>query len=197
MITKKLVVAFDLDGVVVDWYGEVLRHLPPEIHIPADAVKIFWIEENYDPEHSKIILNTIRRQGFYDAMKPLGNSIAVLNQIYDDERFFPYLCSSPETDTVHQGCWSEKARWVAHYLGERWLDRLMLVRDKSLACADIIVDDKPVMHGHYITEGTQTWERFVYSHTYNQSSPGVRVNWDDMFYKLESAYNDRGLHRTT
>lgn len=188
---KKLVVAFDLDGVVVDWYGEVLRHIPQEIHVPADGIKTFWIEENYPEEYRSKILDTIRRQGFYDAMKPLGNSIEVLNQLYDDGRFHPYLCSSPETDTVHQGCWSEKARWVERYLGSRWLDRLMLIRDKSLAMADIIVDDKPEMKGHYISEGQQSWQRFVFSHSYNQGTEGVRVNWDNMFQELENKHTEK------
>lgn len=185
---KKIVVAFDLDGVVVDWYGEVLRNLPSEIHIPADAVKTFWVEDNYPPEHRAAITALIRRPGFYDAMKPLGNSVETLNKIFDDERFYPYLCSSPETDSSHQSCWSEKARWVERYLGARWLDRLMLIRDKSLANADVIVDDKPVMKGHLINTGDVTWKRFVFSHMYNVDTPGIRVNWVNMIDELSNEF---------
>lgn len=184
----KLVVAFDLDGVVVDWYGEVLRHLPPEIHIPHDGIKTFYVEENYPEEHRAIIKDTIKRQGFYDAMKPMAGAIDTMNRIFDDERYHPFLCSSPETDSNHQSCWSEKARWVSRYLGERWLDRLMLVKDKSLAKADIIVDDKPEMFGHYLENDGVAWRRFVFSHNYNLGTQGVRVGWDNMEEELAKVH---------
>lgn len=186
---NKLVVAFDMDVVVVDWYGEVLRHLPKEIHVPADAIKTFWVEENYPEEHRAVIVDTIRRQGFYDAMKPLGNSIEVLNKIFDDDRFHSFLCSSPETDTYHQSCWSEKARWVERYLGERWLDRLMLIRDKTLAYADVLVDDKPAIKGNR----TPSWERYVFAHPYNIDTDGIRVTWENMQNELDISYDLKEL----
>ena len=97
----KTLLLFDMDGVVVDWYGGVLDHLKefPEIApVPENQLTSFILWDNYPPSAKEILSGIIRRKGFYSSLKPLENSIETLQRLALSPRFEVFLCTSPELE---------------------------------------------------------------------------------------------------
>lgn len=44
---------------------------------------------------------------------------------------------------LNLNCYTEKAEWIQGYLGQEWINKLILCTDKSLLKGDILVDDFP------------------------------------------------------
>ena len=59
----------------------------------------------------------------------------------------------------------EKYEWVENYLGDAWVKRIILTRDKTLIKGDYLIDDKPVITG---VERSPEWEQIVYDRPYNR-----------------------------
>ena len=86
-----------------------------------------------------------------------------------------FLCTAPDLDVEDQACWSEKALSVKEHLGDEWLKRLIITKDKTLVHGDYLIDDKPEIKG---INKTPSWNRIVFHHEYNVNTRGVRLlNW--------------------
>lgn len=74
-------------------------------------------------------------------------------------------------------CASEKYQWVAEHLGEDWLPRLILARDKTHVRGRYLIDDKPKISG----SSDATWDHVVFTQSYNQTvATNRRMNsWAD------------------
>jgi len=183
-----VLLAIDMDGVIADWYEAFSREFVKSSNHPlVDPLdlKHFYIENSYPPELTPLIREITLAPGFYSNMKPVEGAIEALKSMEKDVHIEPFLCTAPELDFTNQLCWSEKALWVEQHLGDYWLKRLMIVKDKSLAMADYLIDDKHVMKGQGIYEtdhgtfSTSGWQRIVYDRAYNKDAKGRRMTWKD------------------
>ncbi len=59
---------------------------------------------------------------------------------------------------------AEKFAWVKEHLGQEFVERIVLTRDKTLVRGDILVDDKPEVTGVC----TPAWMHVLYDQPYNQ-----------------------------
>lgn len=69
----------------------------------------------------------------------------------DEEAQYCRRCSAPDSNEPHiphsRFCCQEKWEWVREHLGDEFLDRVILTRDKTVVRADLLVDDKPRITG--------------------------------------------------
>ena len=75
--------------------------------------------------------------GFFSRIKPIEGALEAILLL---ERYYNvYILTRPSFKNLH--CYSEKAEWVERYLGERYLEKLILCPDKSLVIGDYLIDD--------------------------------------------------------
>jgi 5'-nucleotidase len=189
---KPMILLIDLDGVVVDWLGGFLKQwesiYPERYRCGKEDITDFYLENHFDEEYSEDVLDIIRSPLFYENLELQDGAligmtaikVAAMEGLVD-----PYLCSSPEIESDDQTCWSEKANWVKSFLGEFWLKRLILTKDKTLVRGHILIDDKPEIHGAL----TPTWEHLLFDHPYNQHiTDKARFTWEDTKALLNSLH---------
>ena len=100
------------------------------------------------------------------------------------------LCTAPSTFQYEHAAFA-KYCWVRTHLGEKWLSRLVLTRDKSVIKGRVLIDDKPAIKGAC---GNPDWTHIVFEQSYNlhvQDRPRLREwsSWREVispfFPKLE------------
>ena len=77
--------------------------------------------------------------GFFKKLEPMDYALSCIDQLEESGRFEVWFATAPSIKNVH--CWSEKAEWIKEYLGEDWLNRLIIIPDKSKLIGDFLVDD--------------------------------------------------------
>lgn len=85
------------------------------------------------------------------------------------------ICTAPHTTNLNS--YSAKARWILEYLGKEWLDKTLMVRDKTVINGSILIDDKPKPLGNF----KPSWKHVVMPHAYNreqQKTNFVFGGWD-------------------
>jgi 5'-nucleotidase len=140
---KRLICYVDMDGVLCDYvngWSEMKRLV--EIEYPQSI------------------------HGFYRGLKPLTNAIQsykTLEEIYDVR-----ILTRPSYKNLH--CYTEKAQWVLHHLGEKAQEKMILAPDKSLLKGDILIDDE-INAGQLGFEGrlirfghapTENWTKIIH-----------------------------------
>lgn len=179
---SKVILLIDMDGVLCHWY-ESLYHLyrrkyPLRSAVHPSNVTEFHAEDLYPEVHRVDLTALSREKGFYRGLRPIKGSLEALKDIQKNCSDFiePFICSSPEVEYDEFACHTEKAQWVNGYLGEWWLKKLILTKDKTLVRGHIIIDDKPEITGAM----TPTWMHVVYEQPYNKHVAGITkpsFNW--------------------
>jgi 5'-nucleotidase len=167
----------DMDGVLADFDG---------------SIKSIW--KRFHP--NKSLVDIYNRKTYYLADSMPESSKNLVSEIYTSQNFFLFLpiidgskealeylishghtvriCTSPIKEYRH--CVSEKFAWVERHLGEEWIKRLIITKDKTFVRGDILIDDKPQIKG----ELTPTWEHIIFDNgrAYNKGVPSRRyINW--------------------
>lgn len=142
--------AIDLDGCVVDFFGELLAIHNSSPDVVAGNLRRFTIDEmdyDFDLLGQGIVdafRNIFNTPGFFLAVKPLPNAVNVLNK-FRDMGFPSIICTAPARD--HQNkingrtAW-EKYDWVQQYL-PAWGNDVMITKDKFYASTKMLIDDYP------------------------------------------------------
>jgi len=75
-------------------------------------------------------------------------------------------------------CASDKLNWVVKHYGSHWGPRVIITADKTLVRGDILIDDKPEIHGAAEPE----WEHVIFDQPYNRDIDKKRITdwsiWD-------------------
>ncbi|EMP30915.1 5'(3')-deoxyribonucleotidase, cytosolic type [Chelonia mydas] len=140
---SRLRVLVDMDGVLADFEGGVLRHFlaryPGEPHVELAERRGF------------------SGRGQYRRLRGAGSQPGAL---WLTEVF---ICTSPLMKYEH--CILEKYSWVEKYLGPKFVERLILTGDKTVVSADLLVDDKDTIKG---AEPKPSWEHILFTCCHNK-----------------------------
>jgi len=190
------IVLVDMDNTMVDWDGEFIRRFAQVSGQPeSDVAKLvrsrrhFEIEENFEASDRQSVLSVVASAGLYESLQPLPGALDALRamvQLGADVR----LVTSPHP-TCPGPCALEKYSFVRKHLGDSWIERLIITRDKTLVHGDLLVDDKPKITGTFsLGQNRPTpWTHVLFSQPYNeavQEKPRLS-KWSDWQSVLTSA----------
>jgi 5'-nucleotidase len=167
-------ILIDMDGVIADFDGEFLkrwreRH-PEKFFIPMEERTAFYVTNQYPEELQPLAMEILLEQNFFRDMMPIDGGKEALLEM-DTMGLDVFICTSPFS--TYQNCVREKYEWVENTLGSRWVDRIILTKDKTLVRGDVLIDDKPQITGVDIP----SWEHIIYDRPYNQGVNKRRLTW--------------------
>ncbi|KAJ0016382.1 hypothetical protein NQD34_014672 [Periophthalmus magnuspinnatus] len=183
---KRLRVLVDMDGVLADFEGGFLKkyraRYPDEPYISLEERRGFWVSSQYGQLRSDLSDKAIsiwESKDFFLELEPLPGGVEAVKEMAKMDNTDVFICTSPIKSYNH--CPYEKYAWVERHFGHDFLDQVILTRDKTLVCGDILIDDKPDILG---VESSPSWEHILFTACHNQhlgeSCPQRRLlSWED------------------
>lgn len=171
-------VLVDMDGVLSDFDGEVLRRLAdahPDIPRAAERSN-FYIADDY-PDHKKIVRALYGGAGFFASLSVVDGALDGWARILD-LGYRPRICSSPVTANPHSEV--EKLAWLERHFAPRFgpqvVSEAVITKDKHLIDGVALIDDRPEIARYQ----DATWRHIIFGRPYNQSKQGLRLRgWAD------------------
>lgn len=173
-----MIVLSDLDGVGADWDegfdGDIINNWS---HVPGIPLKHERKSFNFYDGQPQDVVDAIRaimdRPRFYAELAPIEGWVDAMHGIKEAGHEV-FIVTSPWL--TNPTCAQDKFDWVALHLGEDWRERVIITKDKTLVHGDILVDDKPEIHGCRIP----SWEQVLFDQPYNQHVFKHRLmNWSE------------------
>ncbi len=175
----------DQDGVLADYekgFEFWFKGLFPRYEvIPYEKRNTFYQEDQYGEKYPEIreeIEKIPLMNGFYASLPMIVGAREGLEKLTEiaDVR----ICTSPKTDNPY--CASEKIEWIRRLLGDKWVRRTIITKDKTVVRGDYLIDDKPNIEGVDIP----LWEQIFYDHPYNRGINKKRITWEkiDEFLRM-------------
>ena len=146
-MSSSTIVLIDMDSVLVDFEKRladiwILRH--PELPlVPFAERKSFYPFDDHPPYYKQLMNDIISEGGFFLGLEWIPGAQEALQELEKIADVFIY--TSPMSNARHCAC--EKIEWVRRNLGDRWTERVILTRDKTLVHGDYLIDDKPEITG--------------------------------------------------
>ena len=173
----KPALALDMDGVLADWdrgLAIAIRLDRPDMPlIPYEDRRNFHASDDYPEEEREYIKSVSRRPGFYFNLPPVPGALESVRELEAEGRFDLIILTAPMSH--HPTCAQEKVAWVQEYLGQEWVSRMTITRDKTRVRATYLIDDRPGVDGVLTPE----WEHLLFTRPYNLQVKGkCRITWD-------------------
>lgn len=176
------IILVDQDGVLANYtkahLAAIAAHFPELRRICENEVTK-WNTENHFPRAYRTQIEALAlRAGFFFDLEPIPGAIEAMNAMLEaghDVR----ICTAPKK--IFDNCVAEKFAWVKKHLGQRFVERIIMTRDKTLVHGDILIDDKPSISG----ERTPTWKHVLYDQPYNRNINSPRCTWANYQEVLE------------
>uniref|UniRef100_A0A8C6XWD4 5',3'-nucleotidase, mitochondrial n=1 Tax=Naja naja TaxID=35670 RepID=A0A8C6XWD4_NAJNA len=74
-----------------------------------------------------------------------------------------FICTSPIKK--YRYCPYEKFAWIEKHFGHKFLEHVILTRDKTIVSGHVLIDDRPDIIG---VERTPTWEHVLFTACHNK-----------------------------
>jgi len=148
---NKVVVLVDMDGVLADFNAGFLekfkKYHPTMPFIPLNKLNTFYVEDQYKAELGidVEVRSIIESKGFFLDLPPIEGAVKAMSFLEKQEGIQLFICTSPLRKFKH--CVLEKYEWVGKHLGEKFTEKIILTRDKTLINAHFLIDDKPEITG--------------------------------------------------
>ena len=173
------VVLIDMDNTLVDWDLEFGKRWIAAR--PSDSLELikhrkhFELEQNYDAELQPVATKIMSQPGFYAALQPQPGAVDAVKEM-SQAGLHVLFCTAP-TPFQYETCVAEKFGWVRQWLGEEYLGRLIITRDKTVVRGRVLIDDKPAVKG---VCDTPDWTHIVFEQPYNLGVQGPRMKkWEE------------------
>ncbi len=171
--TPKIILV-DMDGVLADYQSHLLarweeRHPNTFSLLPHEASE-HDTEKLFPVAYRRELRAITEEEGFFRTLPPIAGGRAALEEMLrmgHDVR----ICTAPMK--THRNCVPEKFAWVETRLGQKWVERIILTRDKTFVQGDILIDDKPDITGVC----TPTWKHVFYDQPYNRHINQPHLTW--------------------
>lgn len=191
MAARRVRVLVDMDGVLADFEGGLLRgflrRFPGEPHVPLEQRRGFLACEQYRalrPDLGDKVASVYEAPGFFLDLEPIPGAVEALREMHAMPDTEVFICTSPLLKYDH--CVGEKYRWVERHLGPQFVKQIILTRDKTVVLGDLLIDDKDTIQGH---EETPRWEHILFTCCHNRhlALPPTRrrlLSWSDNWREI-------------
>ena len=162
-------VLIDMDGTIADFDSRAYALLAarhPEVKLPPFEQRAYPLSRCVPPPQRQLVTALFKEAGFFRGLIPIEGAVEALHQMLA-EGIDVRLCSSPLSSSPR--CASEKIEWVVAHLGQPWVDRLILTRDKTLIRGTLLIDDAPQAKGTCLEP---VWEHVYFDQPYNRPAAG-------------------------
>lgn len=187
---RKLHILIDADGTLLDWgsrWDEFLYLWQPESEgLPwASEQRSFNLKEGLPPEKSWIVDKIFDTPGFYRDLVPFDGAVEAYRKMTEAGHRVQIATSPWWTNTT---CLQDKSDSVLHHFGVDAQRTMILTSDKTAIQADYLIDDKPLISGHYTKENRcPQWDQILFDQPYNKEVNLPRiVHWNEWEIVLES-----------
>jgi len=169
----------DQDNTLTDFIEVTVRYLSKlygqKTTFTPEECKNYNVLKNMFPDLPDTTISNMFEElfsasGFWSSMKPLPNSIEVMEELY--KKYELFIVTSPWKTS--KNCIPEKIEWVERYLPFFDISRLIFCSHKHLLSADVMIDDSPVYLG-----SSNCKYKIAFDYPYNELvSSDYRVkNW--------------------
>ena len=172
--TNKKIILIDQDDVLANYHARFLEiwknEHPEKVWVSLADSAEYDVDKNYPPEYRDLIEEITVRKGFFGSLSPISGAKEALETMLvlgHDVR----IVTAPKRK--HTFCVPEKFAWIEKHLGQKFVERIVLTRDKTLVNGDILIDDKPNVPGVC----TPSWEQVFYDQPYNRRYNNRRLTW--------------------
>ena len=177
---ENMITLVDIDDVLADFHAGFLiqwrKKHPEKSYLVSAEVHDFYVADAYPQEWRHLVEEIHNAPNFYRSLPLIPEAKGGLEAI--ERKSDVFLCSAPHPQ--YENCVLEKYEWVDHNLGKRWVNRIILTRDKTLVLGNLLIDDKPEITGVAIP----LWEHVIYDRPYNRHIVEKRrmtwANWKDV-----------------
>jgi len=185
-------ILLDQDGVLSDHGAELYTRwadqYPEEFdryHIPLDQAP-YDLTSHFGGEVTEHLKAIEQTPGFWASLPPIDGALEGANELVALGHVV-CICTRP-SKRVTEICALEKFQWVQRRLGQAWIERMMVVRDKTFAHGDILIDDKPKIVG----AREPSWQHVIFDQPYNRHVAdrprfSWSINWRDALSEIEDA----------
>lgn len=161
------VVLVDMDNTLVDFdleFGKRWAQARPQDGLSLiKSRRHFELEQNFSPDLKPLAIEIMSQPGFFIAFEPQKYAVQAVKEM-EAAGLHVMLCTAP-LPFQYESCVAEKFAWVRKWLGEEWLSRIVVTRDKTLVKGRVLIDDKPRVAGAC---DAPEWVHVLFDQPYNR-----------------------------
>lgn len=178
-----LKVLLDMDQVLCDcdahFLEEFQRQFPGKPFIPLNKRAGFWMLDQYQELGlGQECVDVYSAEGFFAKLPPIPGAIEAAKELQGIEGVSVFICTSGIMNYNYS--LREKFLWVETHLGPDWLGKIIILKDKTMACGHLLIDDRVDITG---ANPKPCWDHVIFStyHNCNRDLQNRRVlhNWTD------------------
>lgn len=179
------IVLLDIDSTLNNFqehFLNVFSQKYPDLYskLPESASHYDALKLNRD-----FSMKILQEDGFNEKMVPLEGAPEAVEEL-DRRGYLIYFCTALVTD--HSNTMRDRVEWIGKWFGEKWMERVIFTKDKTMVRGDFLIDDSP-----FKTRGNlnPTWKLIVFDVSYNREDEcyGRIFGWKNtkpLFDLLES-----------